>query len=131
MLLNHHPLDFQGTVRFLASGGSSSDLYQGICNIANHFHLRLIQLIDMSRAHINMNDINLSFRIPLGRRVFYDIIAHRDDQVCLFHDLVLIILLGDAYGPHGIWIVKRDHALCHHGIDDRNLQLCGKLCQFL
>ena len=131
MLLSHHLRDFQGTLRFLASGGSSSNLYQGICNIPYHFHLRLIQLIDMSRAHINVNNINLSFRIPLGRRVFYDIIAHSDNQVCFFHDLVLIILLWDAYGPYRIRIVKRDHALCHHGIDDRNLQLCGKLCQFL
>ena len=130
MLCHHHFLKFQGPLRLLASGGSSSDLYQGICNIANHFHLRLIQLIDVSRAHINVNNINLSFRIPLCRRILYDVIAHRDDQICLFHDLILVILLGDTDGPHGIWIVKGNDTLCHHGIDHRNFQLGGKLRQF-
>ena len=131
MLCHHHFLKFQGPLRLLASGGSSSDLYQGIGDVTHHFYLWLIQLINVGRAHIHMDNINFSLRIPLGRRILHNIITYRNHQISLFHNLILVILLRDADGPHGIRIIKRDYAFCHHRIDHRNLQLGGKLCQFL
>lgn len=72
-----------------------------------------------------MDDVGVG-QMPFGRGVFDNVVADSDDQAGFFEDFRLIVVHGNADGPHGILVVKRNGSFGHHGIDDRQLQLFGK-----
>lgn len=69
-----------------------------------------------------MNNLMFPLSVPFAGSEFHNIITDGDHQICHIQHLVLVILLGDAYGPEGIFVVIRNDAFGHHGIDHRDLQ---------
>ena len=76
----------------------------------------------MRRPLVDMNNLMFPLSVPFAGSEFHNIITDGDHQICHIQHLVLVILLGDAYGPEGIFVVIRNDAFGHHGIDHRDLQ---------
>ena len=72
-----------------------------------------------------MDDVGVG-QMPFGRGVFDDVVADGDDQAGLFEDFRLIVIHGNADGPHGIFVVKGNGTFGHHGVDDRQFEFFGK-----
>ena len=51
-----------------------------------------------------MENLMLSAFVPFSRGKFHNVIANGNYQICFIQDFILVILLGDSDGPHGIFI---------------------------
>ena len=121
VLLHHFLLQLQELHRLPLRLAAVLDLLQGIGNIADDLRLRLEELIDMGGAGINMDDGMAALCIPFPRRKLHDVVPDRNHQIRHVDNFILIVLLGNADCPHGIFVGIGNDALRHHGIDRRNM----------
>ena len=121
VFVDHFLTEIEELFRFSQAGGFGHDAFQRVGDVADDFDFRLVVLVDIGRHGVDVDDVGIG-QMPFGRGIFDDVIADGDDQAGFFQHLGLIVVHGDADGPHGIFIVKGDGAFGHHGIDDGELQ---------
>ena len=127
MFRDHSRTDRKRFLRLTVASRSSRNLVQRIRNISDNLDIRLIYLVDVCRTHVHMDNLCLALRIPFCRGKFDNVVTDCDDEICLLKNLVLIVSLRNPDCPHRVWIIKRNHTLCHHRVDNRNFQLGSKL----
>ena len=91
-----------------------------------YLYLALVVLTDIRLPVRDMHDTVIPLRVPFRRLQLHQIIADADDEIRLLEQPVDIIPLWDTDGHHGVAIVRRNDALRHHGVHDRNMQLLRK-----
>ena len=107
--------------------GTAKDLIQALRDVAHHFHGGLIPLVDVGGGAVDVHDGHVLPRAPLGRGTLHDVVSDGDDHIGAVEELVDVVLLRDADGPKAVFIIHRDDALSHHGIDHRDMQPVGQL----
>ena len=103
MFSDHFLTDVEEGARFRQAGGLFHDAFQGIGDVADDFDLGLVFFIDISRHGVDVDDVGVG-QMPFGRGVFDDVVADGDDQAGLFENFRLIVVHGNADGPHGILV---------------------------
>lgn len=87
----------------------------------------LIVFVDVRGHGIDVQNGRFARRVDALGRVFHDVIAHADEQICIFQHAVGIVLLRNADRPKGIGAGVGNHALGHHRVDDGDVQRFGHL----
>ena len=131
IFLHHHIFNLQGFPWFCTAAAAVGDIIQRIADISHYLDSCLVILVNMSRAAVDMNDGLVFSGVPLLGSILHQIVADSNDDIGFFQDFVLIILLRNADGPHGILAVKRNDTFCHHGMYHRNFQFFRKVCHSL
>ena len=81
----------------------------------------------MGRARVDVQDFVVGLPVPFRRGVLHEVVAHGNHEISLLDEVVGVVLLRDADGADGIVVVKRDHALGHHRVDDGDVQGAGEV----
>ena len=131
IFLHHHIFNLQRFLRFRTAAAAIQDIIQRIADVANYLDGCLIVFVDMGRTAVNMDDGFIFPGVPFLGSIFHQIVADSNDDIGFFQDFILIILLRNTDGPHGIFAVKRNDTFCHHGMYHRNFQFFGKVCHRL
>ena len=90
---HHHLPDLHSPFRFPGVRTNTAERIEGRRDVANDFFVGLIEFVHMVRRFVDVNNHLVAIRVPLGRRIFHDVIANGNHEVRLFHDDVRIIPL--------------------------------------
>ena len=118
---HHHLSDLHSPFRFPGVRTNATERIKRRGNITNDFFVGLIEFVHMVRRFVDVNNHLVAIWIPLGRRIFHNVIAHSNHEISLFHDNVREIPLRHTDAAHEILFTRRNHALRHHGADHGNL----------
>ncbi len=124
---------FKDAFRFRAVIGIQFIDYsvEGVRDITYHLYIALIIFIYMGRRRRNMYYLRIVVLVPSERGELHQVVSYSDNEVGVYQQLVGVVILRDTHSHHGVLVVVRDYALCHHSIDDRYFEILGKTCQSL